>query len=152
MADQRTSNTGCASSCGIVFVMVALFWLGTSAYFGYTNTLNHPIEEVPDIGSFVWYFCVSFMMGPFVLFFTPVGWIAFAVVFGMWLVLWMYFDERSQSFNAVREAGVPNHSETSPKNVPISLIMILGVAVVWFTVWCVTRDPWWFINGRDALR
>ena len=91
----------------------------------------------------------------FVLFFWVL--LIFGLLFrGGWggslLVLWMYFDERSQSFNAVREAGVPNHSETSPKNVPISLIMILGVAVVWFTVWCVTRDPWGFINGRDALR
>jgi len=145
MADQRTSNTGCAASCGIVFVMVPLFWLGISAYFGYTNTLNHPIEGVPQIGSFIWYFFVSFIMAPVVLFCTPEGWIAIAVIFGIWLVFTLCFAAPFKSPNTTNESK-------SSQNVPISLIMILGVWVVWFTVWCVNRDPWWFINGLDALR
>ena len=73
MADQRMSNTGCASSCALVSGMVGLFWFGSSAYLAYSNSLSAPIEGVPDIGSFIWYFFVSFIMAPVVLFCTPEG-------------------------------------------------------------------------------
>ena len=67
--------------------MVFLFWLGSSAYLAYNNSLSKPIEGVPYVGYFVWYLLLSFIMGPLVLFFTPEGWTALAVIFGLWWFL-----------------------------------------------------------------
>ena len=87
MADRRTSGTAHLYSCGTVLCMVFLFWLGSSAYLAYSNSLSKPIEGVPYVGYFVWYLLLSFIMGPLVLFFTPEGWTALAVIFGLWWFL-----------------------------------------------------------------
>lgn len=161
MADRRTSGIAHLYSCGTVLCMVFLFWLGSSAYLAYNNSLSKPIEGVPYVGYFVWYFLLSFIMGPLVLFFTPEGWTALAVIFGLWWFLKLCFTVPSQSPNPIDESNSFEHDAgvtEVPRKVrevatlPISLIVISVVAVIWFTVWVVTRDPWWFLNGLDSLR
>lgn len=169
MADRRASNTAHLAHCGtVLYLMVlgamVLFWLGSSAYLAYSNSLSKPIEGIPYGVYFVWYFFVSFIMGPIVLFFTPEGWTALAVIFGVWWFFTLCFAVLSQSPCSIDEPDSPEHSEHDaevskvPRKIrgvatlpPLSIVISV-VAVIWFISWAVTRDLWWFLNGLDALR
>ncbi|MAI73158.1 MAG: hypothetical protein CMM01_19935 [Rhodopirellula sp.] len=136
---------GTGAGCGIVTIVLVSLWLGVSAYVAYEASPANPIQGTTNGGSFVvWFLCLSVF---YLIFLIP-------ALLGGWLICgligWAYLTPPKSI--AVFKPDVRKHNETSSENVPISLIMILGVAVVWFTVWCVTRDPWWFINGRDAFR
>ena len=136
---------GTGAGCGIVTMVLVLLWLGISAYAAHEANLANPIQGTKNGGSFIlWFVYWSLLCLIFLIPALLVGWLICGVIG------WAYLTPPKS--NTVFKPDVGKHNETSSENVPISLIMILGVAVVWFTVWCVTRDPWWFINGLDALR
>jgi hypothetical protein len=169
MADQGTSKQstlvtagGCITGVGLGLTILFVVYAGLSIFLacgmGQAKPETSFVENLMLSGVLLLTLLIAGVI-------YPIGWLIYGVYFAVIIAITMlsarYFASSSRSPNSIGEskssendagvAKIPTKT-AGADNVPVSLIMIVGFAVIWLTAWGVTRDPWWFFNGIDAWR
>ena len=147
---------------GLGLTILFIAYAGLSIFFAYGLGQSKPetpfVENLFLCGILLLTLLVAGVM-------YPIGWLIYGVYFAVIITITMccagYFGSSSQSRNSNDESESSEHytgvtkAKREASGVATLLTSVIVVSVVggtWFTLWAVTRDPWWFLNGLDFLR